>query len=140
MNSSVPILFGFVLMLSSLGCSKSPAQLAVKLQDGRFMQQSYVVKAGQEITVTFSHGDTTSRHNFVLATRGNEAAAAELGAAASQAKMVPDLANLVVAATKAVPADDPAELKFRAPAPGEYTFMCSIIGHAAGERGRLVVE
>jgi len=113
----------------------------------KFSVTSIEAKAGEELKVIFTNAGTLPKeamgHNWVLLKADADPAA--FAAAAMTAKdsdYVPaSLADKVIAKTELLGPRKTAEVTFKAPAPGTYTFICSFPAHfMVGMKGTLVVK
>jgi len=103
------------------------------------------VKEGQEVTVTLQHVGKMAvnimGHNFVLLKSGTDINT--FGSAASAAKeadYIPNDGKDVIAHTKMIGGGETTSVTFKAPAKGEYDFICSFPGHYALMQGKFIVE
>lgn len=79
-------------------------------------------------------------HNWVLLKPGFEAAfVADADRQAEDVSIPPGDEHMVLAATPLCPMGKTVSVEFTAPAPGSYTFVCSIPGHGGTMRGILTV-
>ncbi len=100
-------------------------------------------KTGTDVKVTFNNPSTAQQHNWVLVNGGDDVASQvdEGAVAAGAPDYIPaDKANVIANTPMQAPGGS-AEVTFKAPAPGTYTFLCTYPGHyAAGMKGTLTVE
>lgn len=103
------------------------------------------VKEGQEVTLVLKHTGTMKAnimgHNFVLLKQGTDIST--FGSAASAAKdtdYIPDSGKDVIAHTKMIGGGETTSVSFKAPAKGEYDFICSFPGHYGIMQGKFIVE
>jgi azurin len=112
----------------------------------RFSAGLIKVKAGQTITIELKNIGTLAKeamgHNLVVLKPGTDHMAFAMKAIAAKATdYVPtDAADQVIAHTKLLGPGESDTIKFAAPAPGTYPFVCTFPGHAAIMNGQLVVE
>ncbi len=104
--------------------------------------RTYVTaKTGQRIKWTFSNNDDMP-HNLVITKPGSVdavgKAAMELGLKGPEMNYVPKSANVVYHTRLVGPGASDA-IFLIAPAPGDYTFVCTVPGHASVMRGVLRV-
>lgn len=120
-----------------MGCSDKPAPadetvtvadvLAIKAQDLTFDRTQLAVAAGAEVTVNLTNTGALE-HNWVLVANAVEPATATVADAINQA------ASDVLAGGRST------TFTFTAPAAGNYSFVCTVPGHAAaGMVGALTV-
>ena len=104
-------------------------------------------KAGEELKIVLTNIGTLPKeamgHNWALLKAGTDAAA--FAAAALTAKdtdyVPPSLKEQVIAHIETLGPRKSGEVTFTAPAPGEYTFLCSFPAHfIVGMKGTLVVK
>ena len=101
-----------------------------------FDKTDFYVKAGEEITLTFVNNSSAMKHNWVLVKPGKADEVGIAGIKAGEAKnFVPDSPDVLIA-TKLISKGQEV-LKFKAPAPGDYPFICSAAGHHTVMRGTL---
>lgn len=134
MRKSVVLLLMLWLVM---GCSDKPAPadeavtvtdvLAIKAQDLTFDRTQLAVPAGAEVTVNLTNTGALE-HNWVLVAATVEPATATVADAINQA------ASDVLAGGRST------TFTFTAPAAGNYSFVCTVPGHAAaGMVGALTV-
>lgn len=101
-----------------------------------FDKNNLYVKAGEEITLTFINKASTMKHNWLLVSTGKADDIGIAGAKAGEAKQfVPDSVD-VLAATKLIGKGEDI-IKFKAPPPGDYPYICTFPGHYTVMRGTL---
>lgn len=103
------------------------------------------VKEGQEVTLVLKHTGVMKvnimGHNFVLLKPGVDIPT--FGSEASSAKdsdYIPNGGADVIAHTKMVGGGETTSVTFKAPAKGEYDFICSFPGHYGVMQGKFIVE
>jgi azurin len=107
----------------------------------KFDVTRFTVRAGARVHVSFHSNATLGvlPHNWVLVKSGNEAAVAlaglSKGAAAGYVEQGPD----VLASTSLAQPGQTVETTFVAPAPGTYSYICTVPGHYLWMRGKLIV-
>jgi len=95
------------------------------------------VPAGQSITLTFKNNSTTLKHNWVLTNPGKDNDVGIAGIKVGEAKgYVPDSPD-VLAHTKLVDSGGSDTITFKAPAAGDYPFICTNAGHHTVMKGTL---
>jgi azurin len=112
----------------------------------KFSLSTIEAKAGEELKVVLTNIGTLPKeamgHNWVLLKAGTDPMA--FGAASMTAKdknyIGDSVKDQVIAATKVLGPKESAEATFKAPAAGEYPFICSFPGHVALMKGTLVVK
>jgi azurin len=104
-------------------------------------------KAGEEITVVLTNAGTLPKeamgHNWVLLKADTDAAAfANAAAAARDTDYIPpSMKDRVIASVPVLGPRKSGQVTFKAPAAGEYVFLCSFPAHfAIGMKGTLVVK
>jgi azurin len=107
----------------------------------KFNTTEITVKAGSRVKWTFSNNDDMP-HNFVLVKPGTADAVGEaalkLGLEGEKMSYVPKSTS-VLNHTKLVGPGASDTIYFIAPAPGKYTYLCTVPGHAKIMRGTLNV-
>jgi azurin len=114
----------------------------------RFTPDRITARPGETLRVVLKDVGTVPKaamaHNFVLLRKGVDAKAfaEKSGTARETDYIAPALKDQVLAATtKLVGPGETAEVTFKAPAAGSYTFICTFPGHyASGMKGTLVVK
>ncbi len=106
----------------------------------RFDVRTVTVKSGAPVQVTLHNTGHLKNHghNFVLLKPG-----AEMGNfGRSDQSSISDsfLHEVAIAWTPVATAGATTNVRFTAPAPGTYTFVCSWPGHQSMSKGTLVVE
>jgi azurin len=97
--------------------------------------------SGDEVTVTFSNPSTINSHNFVIVQDGTKDAVAADGTIAGQDNhWVQPGDSRVIANTVLIGPGGETEVKFTAPAPGTYQFVCTFPGHNLTMFGEFVVN
>ena len=104
-------------------------------------------KAGEEIKVILTNGGSMPKeamgHNWVLLKAGSDGMT--FATAAMSAKdtdyIPPALKDQVLASIGLLGPRKSGEVTFKAPAPGEYPFLCTFPAHyAVGMKGTLIVK
>jgi azurin len=103
-------------------------------------------KAGEELKVVLKNIGTLPKeamgHNWVLLKAGTDPmafAAASMTAKATEF-IAPAVKDQVIAFIPVLGPKQNGEITFKAPAPGEYPFICSFPGHVALMKGTLTVK
>jgi azurin len=135
--------------LASSATAQAPAR-TVEISVGdtmRFTPAVIEAKPGESLRVVLRGTGTMPKvamgHNFVLLRKGaNPKTFADRSATSRDTEFIaPALKDQVLAATKLVGPGETSEATFRAPAAGEYDFICSFPGHFnLGMRGKLIVK
>ena len=104
--------------------------------------RTYVeLKTGTRVKWTFSNNDDMP-HNLVIVKPGTAhavgAAAANLGLKGQDQWYIPKTPNILFH-TRLTPPGTSDSIFFIAPAPGDYTFVCTVPGHSQVMRGLLRV-
>ncbi|MCH7737389.1 MAG: GDYXXLXY domain-containing protein [Chloroflexi bacterium] len=93
-----------------------------------------------EITVTFNNSSSLNSHNLVIVLSGTKDAVAADGITAGPANdWVPPLDNRVIANTSLLGPGETGEVRFLAPQPGVYQFVCTFPGHSSTMFGDFIV-
>jgi azurin len=105
------------------------------------------VPSGSTVEVTMSNDSIVNPHNFIQLNTSDQAQVEEFVAAAEaageSAGYIPSDTSLILASSELLAAGSSSSdtISFQAPAPGEYTYVCTVSGHyAAGMWGTLTVE
>lgn len=103
------------------------------------------VKAGQEVTLVLKHTGKMAvnimGHNFVLLKSGVDISGfGSKASAAKDADYIPEEGKDVIAHTKMIGGGETTAITFKAPAKGEYDFICSFPGHYGVMQGKFIVE
>ena len=111
----------------------------------KFDKKTFIVKAGQKVTIRFTNPDFM-QHNLLLATPGSlekVGAAADLLAREANAialNYVPKMTEILYS-TELVSPEGNATLEFIAPEkPGDYPFLCTVPGHWRIMNGIMKVQ
>ena len=115
--------------------------------DMKYDTERIQAKPGQNVSVTLKNVGTAPKfsmgHNFVLLQQGVDAIKFAVASAefASANYIAPTLKGSVLASTILLGPGESDTAKFRAPTvKGEYEYVCTFPGHAAGGmKGKLVV-
>ena len=131
----------------------APAEEAVTLEITgndlmQFSTKELKVKSGQEVTLKLKHTGMLPKaamgHNVVILQAGVAMAAfATKSMTAAATDYLPEdeeSKNQILVATKMLGGGEETEIKFTAPAAGEYAFLCTFPGHFAIMNGKLIVE
>ena len=132
----------------SSGDAKSAArEIEITANDQmQFSLKTIEAKAGEELKVVLKNLGTLPKeamgHNWVLLKAGTDPMA--FGAASMTAKdtdyIGASVKDQVIAFIKILGPKQTADVTFKAPAPGEYPYICSFPGHVALMKGVLVVK
>jgi len=96
----------------------------------QFNTKRFTASAGSEVVLTFSNTSTINQHNWVLVQTGTKDAVATAGAAAGPANdWIPANDERVLFHTRLLDPGQTAEIRFAAPPPGTYQFVCTFPGH-----------
>jgi azurin len=112
----------------------------------KFSVTAIEAKAGEDLKVVLTNQGTLPKeamgHNFVLLKAGTDVTA--FATAAMTAKdtdyVPPAMKDQVIANIPVLGPKKSGEVTFKAPAPGEYTFICSFPGHYMLMKGTLTVK
>jgi azurin len=112
----------------------------------KFSLATMEAKAGEELKVVLTNAGTLPKeamgHNWVLLKKGVDVTAfATAAMTAKDTDYVPaGMKDQVVAAIPVLGPKKTGEVTFKAPEPGEYTFICSFPGHYMIMKGTLTVK
>lgn len=113
----------------------------------KFSLATIEAKAGEDLKVVLTNVGTLPKeamgHNWVLLAAGTDAMAFAMAAAgAKDTDYIPAaFKDKVIAHTAILGPRKSDEAAFKAPAPGEYVYLCSFPGHfAVGMKGKLIVK
>lgn len=112
----------------------------------QFSKTEIRVKAGEPVTLTFSHTGTMDKtsmgHDFVLLKEGTDVAAFAHEALSAQATDYIPQSQLasIIAHTKLLGGGESDTIKFTVPEKGTYSYLCSFPGHSAIMIGQLIAE
>lgn len=113
----------------------------------KFSLATIEAKAGEDLKVVLTNVGTLPKeamgHNWVLLAAGTDAMAFAMAAAsAKDTDYIPAaFKDKVIAHTAILGPRKSDEAAFKAPAPGEYIYLCSFPGHfAVGMKGKLIVK
>ena len=105
-----------------------------------FRQEVMFALAGAEITVTFTNSSSVNSHNIVIVSPRTKDAVAAAGIAAGPANdWVPPGDRRVIANTRLLGPGATGEVRFTAPKPGGYQFVCTFPGHNLTMFGDFIV-
>ena len=112
----------------------------------KFSVEKMEAKAGEEITVRLTNAGTLPKeamgHNWVLLQKGTDVNAfAQAAMTAKDTDYVPaSMKDKVIASTPVLGPKKSADVTFKAPAAGEYVYICSFPGHYMLMKGTLTVK
>ena len=112
----------------------------------KFSVSTIEAKAGEDLKVVLTNVGTIPKeamgHNWVLLKAGTDVASfSAAGAVAKDTDYIsPALKDQVIAHTTVLGPRKSDEVSFKAPAAGEYPFICSFPGHFITMKGTLVVK
>ena len=108
----------------------------------KFEKPELTLKAGSKVKLVFSNKDDMP-HNFVIVQKGQAVAVGELamkmGLDAVKKSHIPNTPKLLFNTTLVGPGASQT-IYFVAPAPGQYTYVCTVPGHFYVMQGTLTVE
>jgi uncharacterized cupredoxin-like copper-binding protein len=108
----------------------------------KFDKAEFTIKSGSKIKLIFSNKDDMP-HNFVVTQQGQAVAVGELamkmGLEAVKRSHIPNTSKLLFNTTLVGPGSSQT-IYFVAPAPGQYTYVCTVPGHFYVMQGTLTVE
>jgi len=133
---------------SSCADQSAPAQSQAELiniaAEGNrilFDTDTITISTGKEITLTMSNVANTSAHNWVLiAADADKIDVAASGLKTGQANnFVEPGVTRMIAHTASIFDGDSAQVTFTTPAPGTYTYVCTVPGHGRQMFGKFIV-
>jgi len=110
----------------------------VGTQDLKWNPEQLQAPADQAFTVNFENAAEGLQHNFVIVQPGSEDAIAQ--EALEDGGEVEADGERILAATNLVEGGDDDELEVEALQAGNYSYICTVAGHAASMRGTLTVQ
>ena len=115
-------------------------RIGVKGDALEFQNDVMFALPGGEITVTFNNSSSVHSHNLVIVQSKTKDAVAADGIAAGPANdWVPPGDNRVIANTRLLGPGETGEVRFMAPKPGQYQFLCTFPGHNSTMFGDFIV-
>jgi azurin len=145
-NPAVVLICFLTLVLGGYGQAQSPQEVILKPVGNMvaFEMVEITAKAGSQLKVVMDNIATNPgmRHNFVLLNVGpdDESTIESIGIGAIQAgeakDYVPD-SKAILAYTPMADAGKTTEVVFTVPPPGDYSYICSYLGHYIQMRGVL---
>lgn len=146
-NLAVLFICILTLVLGGYGQAQAPKEVIVKPVGNMvaFEMVEITAKAGTQLKVVMDNSATTNpgmRHNFVLLNVGpdDEATIESIGIGAIQAgeakDYIPD-SKAILAYTPMADAGEVTEVVFTVPPPGDYSYLCTYLGHYIQMRGVL---
>ena len=102
----------------------------------QFDDVSLTASSGAEVTVSFDNESSINQHNWVLVEAGTKDAVAAAGPGLD---WMPFGDPRVIASTHLLSPGESGEVRFTAPAPGTYQFVCTFPGHNVTMFGDFVV-
>ena len=111
--------------------------------DMKFDKSQFTVKAGQEVTLTFTNEGVlpleTMGHNVVVLEKGADVQT--FATASAKAKETNYISELyitdIVAQTKLLGPGESETIKFTLKEPGDYTYICTFPGHWIAMKGTI---
>src|SRR4051812_27180972 len=135
------------LVAGASSASAGPRVIEITANDQmKFSVTAIQAKAGEELKVVLTNQGTLPKeamgHNWVLLKAGTDpmAFAATSTTAKDTDYVAPSLKDQVIASIKVLGPKQSGEVTFKAPAAGEYPFLCSFPGHVALMKGTLTVK
>src|SRR4051812_30718883 len=135
------------LVAGASSASAGPRVIEITANDQmKFSVTAIQAKAGEELKVVLTNQGTLPKeamgHNFVLLKAGTDLTAfATAGMTAKETDYIaPSMKDKVIASIPTLGPKKSGEVTFKAPAPGEYTYICSFPGHYMLMKGTLTVK
>ena len=135
------------VVLGAASAFAAPRVIEITANDQmKFSVTSIEATAGEELKVVLTNAGTLPKeamgHNWVLLKAGTDVAGfATAAMTAKDSDYVPAAKKGdVIASTPVLGPKKSAEVTFKAPAAGEYTFICSFPGHYMLMKGTLKVK
>ncbi|HEY4539801.1 MAG TPA: plastocyanin/azurin family copper-binding protein [Faecalibacter sp.] len=126
--------------------AKAINQIAIKAnEDMTYSVNQFVVKQGEEITLTLVNAGTSSKeamgHNLVILKQGVDLSDFLFDASSEKENdYIPkDKPNDMVVYTKLLGPKESDQIKFTLDQKGTYTFVCTFPGHAGTMQGKITV-
>ena len=107
-----------------------------------YNKKEITVPAGCTVKVKFKNNSTDASmpHNLIFIERGSAQKVADEGMKMGQARNFRPVMDEVIAGSDLLPPGGEQEFSFKAPAPGEYQFICTYPGHLKAMNGVFLVE
>ena len=114
-------------MVSATG---GPLQITTEGDALKFNLSQLTVKAGSEVVINFKNASTVNQHNFVVVQAGTKDEVAAAGTAAGPDNAwIPQGDDRVIANSQLLDPGATEDIRFTAPGPGNYQFVCTFPGH-----------
>jgi azurin len=133
--------------LTQLSAAAAPRVIEMTANDQmKYSLATIEAKAGETLKVVLKNVGTIPKeamgHNWVLLKAGTDINAFAMAAmTAKDTEYIPPAQkDKVLASIKVLGPNQTADVTFPAPAPGEYTFLCSFPGHYMLMKGTLTVK
>jgi len=121
-------------------CEGATLEISVKGDTIAFDKDRCETAAGTKVVMVFDNVSGFSQHNWVLVQDGTKDNVAERGTVAGPDNGWVQLEDPdVIAHTKLLGPGESGEVRFTAPKPGSYQFICTFPGHTAVMFGDFVV-
>ncbi len=121
------------------GAATNNPTIAADGENLAFDKTALTVGQGQ-VTLTFNNPSAVNQHNWILVNGGDDVAARVDEASLSAENYIPENADVLAHSRLLNPGENDT-VTFTAPAPGTYTYICTVPGHyAAGMKGTLTVQ
>ena len=137
----------FTALLGAASAFAAPRVIEITANDQmKFSVTAIEAKAGEELKVVLNNQGTLPKeamgHNFVLLKAGTDVTAfATAAMTAKDTDYVPaSMKDKVIASIPVQGPKKSGEVTFKAPAAGEYTYICSFPGHYMLMKGTLTVK
>ncbi|MEL7145010.1 MAG: azurin [Bacteroidota bacterium] len=110
----------------------------------RYDKEVLTVKSGSRVKLTLNHAGKISKeamgHNVVILQKGVDLEAyASAAMKASGSGYIPE-GDEAIAYTRMIGGGQSTTIRFDAPAPGTYEFVCTYPGHSLIMKGKFIVE
>ena len=139
-------LIAALLFIPSAVKAQDKVEVTIESNDQmRFNLSEIKVKEGQTVVLTLKHVGKLPKaamgHNWVLLKQDVQMGTfAQEAVKAKDTGYVPAESKDIIVATELIGGGEETTIEFKAPAKGEYTFICSFPGHYALMNGKFIVE
>lgn len=108
----------------------------------RFKPAVLEVTSGSDVSLVFTNAGriASQKHQFLLLKSGVDVDKFGNALLGNGGEMTPELQSQVIAASKPLGPGEKETLRFKAPEPGTYTYICGYPGHHSVSRGQFKVQ